>query len=148
MRRLNSSGVIRGNRAVLDPDRVELPLCAFVFIDLALHPGEAGFRADIAARPEVEEIHLVAGQNRDDLRSRDDQGDVRARAPGDGNGGSRAGRTVSRIEALNQARRRALGSLVLASFGIGTGEFVIVWIDAAVAGLALVPAFLSRRASG
>ena len=61
VRRLNSSGVIRGNRAVLDPDRVALPLCAFVFIDLAPHPDEAGFRADIAARPEVQEIHQVAG---------------------------------------------------------------------------------------
>jgi Lrp/AsnC family leucine-responsive transcriptional regulator len=61
VRRLNSSGVIRGNHAVLDPDRVELPLCAFVFIDLAPHPDEAGFRAVIAARPEVQEIHQVAG---------------------------------------------------------------------------------------
>ena len=61
VRRLNSSGVIRGNHAVLDPDRVELPLCAFVFIDLAPHPDEASFRADIAARPEVQEIHQVAG---------------------------------------------------------------------------------------
>ena len=61
VRRLNSSGVIRGNHAVLDPDRVGLPLCAFVFVDLAPHPDEAGFRADIAARPEVQEIHQVAG---------------------------------------------------------------------------------------
>ena len=61
VRRLNSSGVIRGNHAVLDPERVELPLCAFVFVDLAPHPDEAGFRADIAARAEVQEIHQVAG---------------------------------------------------------------------------------------
>ncbi len=61
VRRLNSSGIIRGNHAVLDPDRVGLPLCAFAFIDLAPHPDEDGFRADIAARPEVQEIHQVAG---------------------------------------------------------------------------------------
>jgi len=61
VRRLNSSGVIRGNHAVLDPDRVDLPLCALVFIDLAPHPDEVRFRAEIAARPEVQEVHQVAG---------------------------------------------------------------------------------------
>ena len=61
VRRLNSSGVIRANRAVLDPDRVELPLCAFVFVDLAPHPDEEGFRRRTAERPEVQEIHQVAG---------------------------------------------------------------------------------------
>ncbi len=63
VRRLNSSGVIRGNHAAIDPDRVELPLCAFVFIDLAPHPDEAGFRAAIAARPEVQEVHQVTGSH-------------------------------------------------------------------------------------
>ena len=61
VRRLNSSGVIRGNHAVLDPDRVNLPLCAFVFIDLAPHPDEAGFRVEISGRAEVQEVHQVAG---------------------------------------------------------------------------------------
>lgn len=61
VRRLNNSGVIRGNHAVLNPDRVDLALCAFVFIDLAPHPDEAGFRAAIAVRPEVQELHQVAG---------------------------------------------------------------------------------------
>ncbi len=61
VRRLNNSGVIRGNHAVLDPDRVDLPLCAFVFVDLAPHPDEAGFRSGIARRPEVQEAHQVAG---------------------------------------------------------------------------------------
>jgi Lrp/AsnC family transcriptional regulator, leucine-responsive regulatory protein len=61
VRRLNSSGLIRGNHAVLDPDRVDLSLCAFVFIDLAPHPDEAGFRVEISGRPEVQEVHQVAG---------------------------------------------------------------------------------------
>ena len=61
VRRLNSSGVVRANRAVLDPDRVELALCAFVFVDLAPHPDESGFRAGMAGRAEVQEIHQVAG---------------------------------------------------------------------------------------
>ena len=61
VRRLNSSGVIRGNHAVLDPDRVDLSLCAFIFIGLAPHPDEAGFRAGISGRPEVQELHQVAG---------------------------------------------------------------------------------------
>ena len=62
-RRLNSSGVIRGNHAVVQPERVDLPLCAFVFVDLAPHPEEAGFRAEIAKRPEVQEVHQVAGSH-------------------------------------------------------------------------------------
>ncbi len=61
VRRLNSSGVIRGNHAVLDPDRVELPLCAFVFVDLAPHPDEEGFRVAVGGRAEVQEVHQVAG---------------------------------------------------------------------------------------
>ncbi len=61
VRRLNSTGVIRGNHAVLDPDRVGLSLCAFVYVDLAPHPDEAGFRAAASARPEVQEVHQVAG---------------------------------------------------------------------------------------
>lgn len=61
VRRLNASGAIRGNYAVLDPNHFGLPLCAFVFVDLAPHPDEDGFRAAIAARPEVQEVHQVAG---------------------------------------------------------------------------------------
>jgi Lrp/AsnC family leucine-responsive transcriptional regulator len=61
VRRLNSSGVIRGNHAVLDPDQTGLPLCAFVFVDLTPHPDEAGFRAAMTARPEIQELHQVAG---------------------------------------------------------------------------------------
>ena len=61
VRRLNGVGVIRGNRAVLDPDRVGLALCAFVFVDLAPHPDEEGFRAVVAGRAEVQEVHQVAG---------------------------------------------------------------------------------------
>jgi len=63
VRRLNSSGVIRGNHAVLDPDRVDLPLCAFVFVDLAPHPDEEAFRRQVAARAEVQEVQQVAGSH-------------------------------------------------------------------------------------
>jgi Lrp/AsnC family leucine-responsive transcriptional regulator len=63
VRRLNSSGVIRGNHAVLDPDRVDLPLCAFVFVDLAPHPDEEGFRRQVAAKSEVQEVQQVAGSH-------------------------------------------------------------------------------------
>ena len=61
VRRLNGAGIVRGNHAVLDPERVGLPLCAFVSVDLAPHPDEAGFRRAVAARPEIQEIHQVAG---------------------------------------------------------------------------------------
>ena len=63
VRRLNSSGVIRGNHAVLDPDRVDLPLCAFIFVDLVPHPDEQGFRQQVAARSEVQEVQQVAGSH-------------------------------------------------------------------------------------
>lgn len=62
-RRLNGSGVVRGNHAVVQPERVDLPLCAFVFVDLAPHPGEAAFRSGVAGRPEVQEVHQVAGSH-------------------------------------------------------------------------------------
>lgn len=60
-RRLNSSGVIRGNHAVVQPERVDLPLCAFIFVDLVPHPDEAGFRSGVSAQPEVQEVQQVAG---------------------------------------------------------------------------------------
>ena len=63
IRRLNSSGVIRGNHAVLDPDKLDLPLCAYVFVDLVPHPDEASFRRQVAARAEVQEMQQVAGSH-------------------------------------------------------------------------------------
>ena len=61
VRRLNGTGIIRGNHAALDPERVGLALCAFVYVDLAPHPDEARFQATVVARPEIQEVHQVAG---------------------------------------------------------------------------------------
>jgi len=61
VRRLNGAGIIRGNHACLDPGRVGLPLCAFIFVDLAPHPDEEGFRQQLMARAEIQEIQQIAG---------------------------------------------------------------------------------------
>lgn len=76
VRRLNGAGVIRGNHAVLDPERVGLPLCAFILVDLVPHADDAAFRAALAARPEIQEIHQVAGPHCYLLKLR--TGDTRA----------------------------------------------------------------------
>jgi Lrp/AsnC family transcriptional regulator, leucine-responsive regulatory protein len=62
-RKLNSSGVIQGNYAVVHAERVGLPLCAFIFVDLAPHPNEEGFRLAVSQRPEIQEVHQVAGSH-------------------------------------------------------------------------------------
>lgn len=63
VRRLQRSGIIRGNHAVLDPDHVGLRLCAFAFVDLTPHPNKAKFYAQTITRPEVLEFHQVSGNH-------------------------------------------------------------------------------------
>ena len=63
IRRLNSSRVIRGNHAILDPDKVDLPLCAFVFIGLSARADEEGFRGHLAGRQEVQEVQQISGSH-------------------------------------------------------------------------------------
>lgn len=61
VRKLEQAGVILAYRAVLDPERIGLPVCAFVAI--APQPRSPG--AELVLRllelPEVEELHAVAG---------------------------------------------------------------------------------------
>jgi Lrp/AsnC family leucine-responsive transcriptional regulator len=61
VRKLEQSGVIRGYRAVLDPDALGLDICAFV----AIAPQPRKPAADLVERllslPEIEELHAVAG---------------------------------------------------------------------------------------
>lgn len=61
LRRLNTSGVIRANRAVIEPARVGLTVCAFVFVDLEPRADEAAFAASLRRHPEVQEAHHITG---------------------------------------------------------------------------------------
>ncbi len=61
VRKLESAGVIRGYRAVIDPEAVGLGICAFV----AVSPQPRKHAADLVERllglPEISELHAVAG---------------------------------------------------------------------------------------
>lgn len=63
VRALERSGVIRQYVALLDPDRLGLPLNVFVFISLKQQsrPSLLAFEAKICARPEVMECYLMTG---------------------------------------------------------------------------------------
>ncbi|MES2257202.1 MAG: Lrp/AsnC family transcriptional regulator [Pseudomonadota bacterium] len=61
LRRLNASGTIRGNRAVVDPARVGMTVCAFIFVDLEPRADEALFAAALRGFPEVQEAHHITG---------------------------------------------------------------------------------------
>ncbi|WP_438484268.1 Lrp/AsnC family transcriptional regulator [Streptomyces sp. S186] len=62
VRRLEESGVISGYAAVIDPERVGLPVLAFVRLR---HSGGDGrpFRDLVADTPEILEAHHVTGEN-------------------------------------------------------------------------------------
>lgn len=61
LRRLNASGVIRANRAVVEPARVGLTVCAFIFVDLEPRADEAAFAASLRRHAEVQEAHHITG---------------------------------------------------------------------------------------
>jgi Lrp/AsnC family leucine-responsive transcriptional regulator len=63
LRRLEKAGVIRGYRAILDPISLGLDHIAFVEVRL-VSTGESAlstFNAAVAAIPEIEQAHLIAG---------------------------------------------------------------------------------------
>jgi DNA-binding Lrp family transcriptional regulator len=61
--RLEEAGVIRGYRAVIDPQAVGLTVTAFVFVSLATHsPGNARrFKALVQGLSAVQEAHALTG---------------------------------------------------------------------------------------
>jgi len=63
LKRLEDSGVIRGYRALLDPVRLGLDNVAFVEVKLSDTREKAlrAFNDAVAAVPEVEECHMIAG---------------------------------------------------------------------------------------
>ena len=60
LKRLQSTGTIRGWHATLDPVALDAGLCAFVLIDIGFD-GEAEAVAALAARAEVQELHHISG---------------------------------------------------------------------------------------
>ena len=63
LRRLEEAGVILGYRAILDPIRLGLDHVAFVEVRLTdtREAALAAFNAAVAAIPEIEQAHLIAG---------------------------------------------------------------------------------------
>lgn len=63
LRRLEETGVILGYRAILDPIRLGLDHVAFVEVRLTdtRETALAAFNAAVAAIPEIEQAHLIAG---------------------------------------------------------------------------------------
>lgn len=70
VRRLNAAGIVRANRAVLDPAAVGLSLLAFIFVDLVPQADEPDFVAAMQAMPAVLEVHHVAGAHSYLLKTR------------------------------------------------------------------------------
>jgi Lrp/AsnC family transcriptional regulator, leucine-responsive regulatory protein len=61
LRRLNASGAIAANRAAIDPMRVGMTACAFIFVDLEPRADEALFAAALRSFAEVQEGHHITG---------------------------------------------------------------------------------------
>ena len=63
IRKMRDAGVIRGEVAILDPDKLGLESCFFVLIRTSQHDAEwlARFLGAVRARPGVMEAHRLAG---------------------------------------------------------------------------------------
>ena len=61
IRRLTASGAIRRTTVDADPQTLDLPILAFVWIALAPGTDEAAFRNYAAAQPSIAECHHVTG---------------------------------------------------------------------------------------
>jgi Lrp/AsnC family transcriptional regulator, leucine-responsive regulatory protein len=61
IRKLEDKGVIQGYRAVIDPDKVGLGICAFVAVSPQPRKPATALVERLLAMPEIEELHAVAG---------------------------------------------------------------------------------------
>ncbi len=64
IRKLRDAGVIKNTVAVLDPDKVGLSTCFFVFVKTSAHEKDwqEKFLSAVKSRPEVMEAHRLAGE--------------------------------------------------------------------------------------
>lgn len=116
VRALEAAGIIRGYRAELDPERLDLGLLVFIEIgiDRASEDAFATFREAMLAIPQVQECHMVAGgfdyllkvAVRDMNAYRTFLGDVLSRVPG-----IRATHTYAVMERVKEARGLDLSHL-------------------------------------
>ncbi|MDB5033561.1 MAG: transcriptional regulator [Chlorobi bacterium] len=63
VRKLEAQGVIRGYKGLIDPKAVGLDLVAFISIRANERVGSPGIGGLLAALPEVQEVHHVAGED-------------------------------------------------------------------------------------
>jgi Lrp/AsnC family leucine-responsive transcriptional regulator len=63
MRKLEARGAIRGYVALVDPHLVDQRMLAFVAVRTAERPGDENVARQLAAVPEVLEVHHVAGDD-------------------------------------------------------------------------------------
>lgn len=63
IRKLEARGVIQGYHATINPRALDLGLLAFVFVRADERPGAGDAGADLAALPEVQEVHHIAGED-------------------------------------------------------------------------------------
>jgi Lrp/AsnC family transcriptional regulator, leucine-responsive regulatory protein len=63
MRKLEARGVVEGYEARVNPDALGLGLTAFVFVRANERVGEGVAGERLAALPEVQEVHHVAGED-------------------------------------------------------------------------------------
>lgn len=61
VRKLEQAGVIEGYRAVLNPDLIGLPICAFVAISPQPRKPAVALVERLLGLPEIEQLHAVAG---------------------------------------------------------------------------------------
>ena len=63
IRKLEERGVIEGYAVRIAPKAADVGLLAFIFVRSDESPGEDQAADDLAARPEVQEVHHVAGED-------------------------------------------------------------------------------------
>lgn len=63
VRKLEALGVIRGYRAVLDPERLGRAVCAYVSVAPQPRYPAATLLENLGPLPEIEELHAVAGEH-------------------------------------------------------------------------------------
>ena len=63
IRKLEARGVLRGYTALVDPKAVDLGMLAFIAVRTGEVAGEEGVGSELAAIPEVLEVHHVAGDD-------------------------------------------------------------------------------------
>lgn len=61
LRRLEAVGTVRAHRALLDPHRLGLDLCAFVLVELEPRADDLVFAEEVRLLPTVQEAYRVTG---------------------------------------------------------------------------------------